>query len=132
MTMIVLELPLAEKSNILIGFLAFLLRTNAIVNIPYHIFFMKHLCNLSQRVIILLSHGHRRKTAICCTDTPVVPIDDEVLLDQSFPFTDGHSLRVIPPVQEFLLHPGPHCFTARILSAISSYFQGVFRCFKKQ
>ena len=51
---------------------------------------------------------------------PVVPITDEISPDEGFQFFHNHSFRVMPPIDEFFLHPRPHALAPGIVMAASA------------
>ena len=73
-----------------------------------------------QGFIISLPLDHRRKPLIGRAYSPVVPITDEISPDEGFQFLYCHSFCVMPPIDEFFLHPGPHAFATGIVMAASA------------
>ena len=73
-----------------------------------------------QRFIISLPLDHRRKPLIGRAYPPVVPITDEISPDEGFRFLYCHSFCVMPPIDEFFLHPSPHALATGIVMAASA------------
>ncbi len=73
-----------------------------------------------QGFIISLPLDHRREPLIGRAYSPVVPITDEISPDEGFQFLYCHSFCVMPPIDEFFLHPGPHALATGIVMAASA------------
>ena len=74
----------------------------------------------TQRFIISLPPDHRRKPVIGRANPPVVPITDEISPDEGFQFFHCHPFCIMPPIDEFFLHPCPHAPAPGIVMAASS------------
>jgi hypothetical protein len=57
------------------------------------------------RIIISLPLKHRREPLIGGAYPPVIPTTDEISSDEGFQFFHSHLLCVMPPIDEFFLHP---------------------------